>query len=162
MASRPFLSGRLRPWLVQFSDSELGITLIKRMGITVLEMQLINWLCQNGLIAMLSELFNKAFTICSVQWYFIIYKRNRDRCSTGINTWPPAFFIIYMNDIHTVSYKFSFISYADETTHDNMKNKCFQTRVNFQRELILRWSTHLKTCVYLEINSMPSLCCKFT
>ena len=28
----------------------------------------------------------------------------------------PCFFIIYMNDIHTVSYKFSFILYADDTT----------------------------------------------
>ena len=55
MASRPFVSGRRQPWLVQSSDSKLGITLTKRIGITVLGMQLIRWLCQNGLIAMLYQ-----------------------------------------------------------------------------------------------------------
>ena len=44
-------------------------------------------------LKLVSELFNKTFTICSVQWYFIIYKINRDRCSTGINTWPPCFLL---------------------------------------------------------------------
>ena len=57
---------------------------------------------------MVSKLFNKTFSISSVQWYFIIYKRNRDLA--------PCFFIIYKNDIHTVSDKFSFILYADDTT----------------------------------------------
>ena len=45
--------------------------------------------------------FQSYLTKCSqyVQYndtsYFIIYKRNRDRCSTGINTLPPAFYYLH-------------------------------------------------------------------
>ena len=76
-------------------------------------------------LKLVSKLFNKTFAICPAQWYFITYKRNTE---TGVTHGsilappppppppPPLLFIIYMNDIHTVSDEFSFILYADNTT----------------------------------------------
>ena len=63
----------------------------------------------------LPKLLDQPYTVCPVQWYFVIYKTNRNGCPTGINS-SPLLFIICMNDIHIVSQQFTFILYADDTT----------------------------------------------
>ena len=98
-------------------------------------------------LKLVSKLFNKTFTICSVHWYFIITE-----IETGVpqgSILGPLLFIIYMNDIHTVSDKFSFLLYADDTTlisplcsfshcsHNNMNY--VSTMINLELTKIFDW-----------------------
>ena len=73
----------------------------------------------------------------------------------------PLLFIVYMNDIHTVSDKFSFILYADDTTlirslcsfsHSNHNDKNYiSTMINLAFTKISDW---------LAVNNLSLKCCK--
>ena len=46
-------------------------------------------------LKLVSKLFDQTYTVCPVQWYVVIYKRNRNSWPTGMNSMPPSLYHIH-------------------------------------------------------------------
>ena len=46
-------------------------------------------------LKLVPKLFDQTYTVRPAQWYFVIYKRNRNGCPTGINFRPPSLYHIH-------------------------------------------------------------------